>query len=403
MNLKLPAIALITVFSLPVFSQTNVDSSKQANIITYYKLGLQYKTGDGMPMDYNKAYDNFLKAANIGDAQSIYAVAYMLYKGLGCTQDYTKAAGLFAQGAVLGKDNSMYFYGLCWRNGYGVEKNEDSARYWLNKSAALGYKQAIKELKMTAGENSNDSASALVQQINNAAIPNTTILNKYTRIQQKLPSAEVISGDYNGYLIQYDWSGTHVVSSKKLQFTIEAKDNDLTGQWIEDAKDTVAIKAVLSSDSILFKNTQYHRKDHYSPDTAVLYDFSNARLNLVQTNDSVFLAGNLDMFSPERKEPSKPLFVALSRDVPLIQKMVVKTYPNPFTSILNVDFNLLKSANIEVQLITLNGKLVYSNSAGVLEPGWYSLPIQMGPIANGTYFLKLVNGKNSTLTKVMKQ
>ena len=204
-------------------------------------------------------------------------------------------------------------------------------------------------------------------------------------------------------MIQYDWSGVHAVSSKKLQLNITANDNDLTGQWIEDVKDTVTIKATLSSDSVIFKNTQYRRKDHYSPDTAVLYNFGNARLNLVQTSDTVFLAGNVEMFSPERKEPSKPLFVALSRTVPLIQKLVVKTYPNPFTGVLNVDFNLLKSANIEVQLITLNGKIVYRNSAGVLEAGWYSLPIQMGHISNGTYLLKLINGNNSTLTKVMKQ
>lgn len=71
--------------------------------------------------------------------------------------------------------------------------------------------------------------------------------------------------------------------------------------------------------------------------------------------------------------------------------------------VLNVDFNLLKSANVEVELITLNGKMVYHNSAGVLEAGWYSLPIQMGHIANGTYFLKLINGNNSTLRKVIKQ
>jgi hypothetical protein len=402
MKLKLLQIVLLTVFTLQLYSQTNADSIRKVSIDSYYKLALQYKTGDGMPMDYDKAYDNFLKAANLGDAQSIYAVAYMQYKGLGCTQNYSKAASLFAQGAALGKDNSMYFYGLCWRNGYGVEKNEDSARYWLNKSAALGYKQAIKELKMAVGENSNDSASALVQQINNAAIPNTTILNRYTRIQQKLPSAEVITGDYNGYLIQYDWSGTHVVSSKRLQFSIEARNNELSGQWIEDTKDTVAIKAILSSDSVLFNNTQYHRKDHYSPDTAVLYNFGNARLNLVQTSDSVFLAGNLDMFSPERKEPSKPLFVALARKASIVKKLEVKAYPNPFTSVLNVDFNLPQTATVQIQLVSLNGTVVYSNPAGILEAGWYSLPIQTGNIAAGTYLVQLMYGSGVVVEKVVK-
>lgn len=215
MNKKLLTIFLLSISCLKLFAQTSKDSLENV-IANYYKLALQYKDGNGVIMDYTKAYNYFTKAADLGDAQSIYAMGYMQYKGLGCTQDYIKAASLFAQGAKLGKDNSMYFYGLCWRNGYGVDKNEDSAKYWLNKAAAIGYKQAVQELKMAVGENSNDSANALVQQINNAAIPNKTTLNQYTKIQQKLPSSEIITGDYTGWIIQYDWSGTHVVSSKKI-------------------------------------------------------------------------------------------------------------------------------------------------------------------------------------------
>ena len=402
MNKKLLTIFLSSILCLHLSAQTTTDSATKATIVNYYKLALQYKDGNGVPMDYSKAYENFSKAANLGDAQSIYAIGYMHYKGLGCEQDYSKAASLFAKGALSGRDNSMYFYGLCWRNGYGVDKNEDSARYWLQKAAAIGYKQAVKELKMIAGENSNDSATALVQQINNAAIPNKTTLNKYSKIQQKLPSSEVITGNYTGWLIQYDWSGTHAVESKKLQLNLIASDNELKGQWIENSKDTAVIKASLASDSIIFNKTHYKRTDHYSPDTAIVYNFSNARLNLIQTTDSVFIAGNVEMFSPERKEPSKPLFVALSRKAPVVEKLVVKTYPNPFSNVLYVDFNLLKSANIEVQLLTLNGTTVYRNPAGVLEAGWYSLPVQTGNIAAGSYFLKLVYDSGSTIVKVVK-
>src|ERR1019366_5028191 len=145
MNKKLLAIFLLSTFCLRLSAQTSKDSI--TNLITnYYKLALQYKDGNGVTMDYAKAYSYFSKAADLGDAQSVYAAGYMQYKGLGCVQDYQKAALAFAQGAKTGKDNSMYFYGLCWRNGYGVvTKNEDSAKYWLNKAAAIGYKQAVKE------------------------------------------------------------------------------------------------------------------------------------------------------------------------------------------------------------------------------------------------------------------
>lgn len=403
MTKKLLTLFCSAIFISQIFAQsTSETETKAAAISSYYKLAVRYKDGNGVPMDYKMAYENFSKAAALGDPQSMYAVGYMSYKGLGCLQDYKKAADQFYKGAIIEKDNSMYFYGLCWRNGYGVEKNEDSAKYWLNKSASMGYKQATLELQMAVGENANDSANALVAQINNAAIPNKTTLNKYNKVQQKLASSEVISGEYTGWLIQYDWSGEHAVSSKRIKLNLDAKDNNLSGKWKEDTNDPFEIKARLASDSVIFQNSQYSRKDHYSPDKAVLYNFENARLNLVQTKDSVFLAGNLEMFSPERGEPSKPLFLALSRKIPPVKNLVVKAYPNPFSNVLNVSFNLIDPTTIEVQLITLTGKIVYRNPAGLLEAGWYTLPIQVSNINAGTYFVKLFYENGSSVLKAIK-
>ena len=403
MTKKLLTLFCSAIFISQIFAQSApVAETKAATISSYYKLAVQYKNGDGVPMDYKMAYENFSKAAALGDPQSIYAIGYMSYKGLGCLQDYKKAADLFYKGAIIEKDNSMYFYGLCWRNGYGVVKNEDSAKYWLNKAAVLGYKQATLELKMAVGENANDSANALVQQINNAAVPLNTTLNKFNKVQQKLASSEVISGEYTGWIIQYDWSGEHAVSSKRIKLNLGARDNNLSGKWIEDVNNPIDIKATLASDSVIFKNTKYRRKDHYSPDSAVLYNFGNARLNLVQAKDSVFLAGNLEMFSPERGEPSKPLFIALSRKIPPVRELVAKAYPNPFSNVLNVSFNLLESATIEVQLITLTGTIVYRNSAGLLEAGWYTLPIPTGNTTPGSYLVKLLYSDGSTVLKTVK-
>jgi hypothetical protein len=398
-------LILMTAISLQSQAQTTaVDSVRQAQ--SYYRLGVQYKDGNGVAMDYAKAFDYFTKAASLGDAQSVYALGYMHYKGLGCTQDYTLAAALFAQGAAIGKDNSMYFYGLCWRNGYGVVKNEDSAKYWLSKTAATGYKQAAQELKMITAENGNDSARALVQQISNAAIPGKAVLNQYTKIEHHLPASDIIQGRYNGYLVGYDWSGQYIISSKKLILDITGNNGGLSGEWVEENSDSVAIKASLTADSVVFKSTQYRRKDHYSPDSAILYQFQNAKLNLVQTGDSVFLAGNIRMFSPERKEPSKFLFVALSRGelvtADTLTAGYLKAYPNPFTNTLNVEFNLVQSANVEVQLLTFEGAVVYRNPSGRLEPGRYNLLLQPGHITPGTYFVKLIYGRHMSVTKIVK-
>lgn len=377
----------------------------QTDIQSYYRLALQYKDGNGVPMDYAKAYNYFEKAASLGDAQSTYALGYMHYKGLGCAQDYTKAAGFFKQGALQGRDNSMYFYALCWRNGYGVAKNEDSARYWLKKADELGYAQAAQELKMTAGENSNDSAKALVRQINNAAIPVKAPVNQYKKLTNNLPSAEALAGRYSGYLIQYDWSGQNVVSSRKLQLSLRAEKGSLAVTWLEEGADSVMLIAFLKATALVFDNTQYQRTDHYSPDKGVQYQFQDANLNLVQQDNILYLAGNVTMFSPERKEPSKPLFVALSRtdvNFPDPTIMTLKVNPNPFTDVLNVDFQLVRDANVEIQLLDASGAILYRNNAGHLRAGHYLLPLQPGIVAAGSYLLKLIYAGKTASVKVIK-
>src|SRR5262245_17841589 len=84
-----------------LFSQSVTDSRTADEIKNYYKLALNFKDGKDVAMNYDSAFHYFQKAADLGDAQSIYAVAYMHYKGLGCKQDYDIAASLFYKGAML--------------------------------------------------------------------------------------------------------------------------------------------------------------------------------------------------------------------------------------------------------------------------------------------------------------
>lgn len=405
------AAALLLTALLPNRSgaQTAMDTAKQAQIKDDYRLALQYKNGTGgVAMDYGMAYNYFSEAAVLGDAQSVYALAYMRYKGLGCEQNYDTAAALFAQGAELGRDNSLYFYGLCWRNGYGRPKNEDSARFYLQKSAELGYRQAVLELATSTAENSDDSAAQVVlQQINNAAIPNSTVLNQFNRVQPHLPPVDVIGGEYKGWLIQYDWSGAHIVSAKKLQVILTASDGEVTGKWIEASTDTAKLKAAMVSDTLLFEETKYARTDHYSLSNPVPYNFESARLNIQQQGDSVFITGNVNMFSSTRGEPSKPLFAVLGRAVLKTQDSIVQfqwtAYPNPFTSVLNVQFTLPGTANVGVQLYNLSGALLYDNEAGTLEAGEYNLPVYNLDIVPGVYILKMLYNNQSKTAKVIKQ
>ncbi|HTN35716.1 MAG TPA: T9SS type A sorting domain-containing protein, partial [Arachidicoccus sp.] len=346
-----------------------------------------------------------------------------------------------------GRDNSMYLYGLCFRNGYGLSRNEDSAKYWLQKAADMGYAQAKQELLLKVGENANDSAGALVQKINNAALPPETVLNEFRKITPHIASRELITGNYSGYLLQYDWSGRHIISNKAVTLSLERPDstasaeasiNELTGEWVEkttgqDANSQIAtarLNATLKDDSLLFKDTHYAVRDHYSQGHTITYNFESASLNLVCSGDSVYLAGSIELFSPDRKEPSKPLFVALVRsltsdggqtDTPLdkwakdkqkdstdkggasLQLVDVKVYPNPFASSVTVEFTVKGPTEVAIQLISMSGTVVYKKPKQTLQPGRYAITLSPGRIASGAYFVRLVSGAQAVDVKVIRK
>lgn len=189
-------------------------------------------------------------------------------------------------------------------------------------------------------------------------MPSKAALNQYNKIQNHLPSAEVLAGSYKGYLIQYDWSGQNVIAIKKLSLNLAKQDIGLIGGWTEEGTDSVALQAEFKNDSIIFKNTKYKRKDHYSPDSGINYYFQGAGLNLVRKCDTIFIAGSVCMFSPDRGEFLKPLFVALEsvNRQTADPAIALRASPNPFTTTLNIDFSVPTDGMVEAQLLNAGGQ-----------------------------------------------
>lgn len=418
------AIAAKTAFS--------IKSHRSESAVDLYRQGLRYKNGDGVAIDYTKAFQLFQAAAEMGDAQGTYATAYCYYKGLGISQDYETAARLFATGAWSGRDNSMYFMGLCFENGYGVPQNADSAKYWLGKAAATGYRQAIEELKSPKGEHSNDSAAALLYRISRSSLPQAKVLNEFTPVSPHIPSASLVYGHYTGLVASYDWSGRYLISCSPVEISFQhgAKDSAgaIRGTWQTGGGAPVQLSAVLSGDSVLFKNTSYRIRDHYSWNKDITYDFNAANLSLVRQGDSVYLSGNISMFSPGRNEPSKPMYIALVRSEELsaalkdsINAAAVKgddgkgnsalavikdarVYPNPFSSDFTTEFSLTESAGVSLQLLSMNGAVVYRKPEQLLQKGKYAIVVSPGRISGGMYIIRIISGDgNAVDLKVIRK
>jgi len=380
-----------------------------------YNLGMAYK----QQLNFSQAYKYIVQAATT-DAQAAYAQAYMLYKGFGCQQSYQQAFMLFAKGAAAGMSNSMYYTGLCYRNGYGIPVNTDSARYWLAEAAKKGNTMADEELRTAQPENLSMAGTLKeVIQEAQAAMPQKQAVNTYQKIKNTIPVAAV-AGIYKGYLLKYDWSGSHVVEATPMEVQIRYENDSIKGLWQEGDSLSIPLNAKLTTEAMMFDKMQYSKINHYSDGKPELAIFQQAKLQLTQAKGQVYIGGNIQQFIPSRNEPAKPQFLALVRtaatvtdtsqqirithaDGTAITTYALRAYPNPFASIINLDFTLTTASVVSTQLLTLEGKVVCQNQAGKLQAGSYTLPIQTQQLAAGTYLLVLTTGNHKTTTKVLKQ
>ncbi len=281
-------------------------ASDNGNKDADYMLGEMYKDGIGIKQDYNKAFSIFSKKTLRDDYRANATLAYMLYKGLGCKQNYGAAYDLFLKEAEYGNMSCMYYVGLCLRNGYGVTKNDKLAIKWLKKSAAKGDKQSNDELAAKECENYLPAA-------NNDATSFIKSYNKYQPITHNLP-LDSIDGNYSGILYKYDWSDFYVVEKNTVKVTLNHTDNGLKGTITEDDI-TFPIYATIAQNGLHFTNSFYRKKDRYSGDKAEEWEITDAQMQRIKEKDSIYIIGNINMYSNDRREPSKPYLLKITYTV----------------------------------------------------------------------------------------
>lgn len=383
-------------------------------INAWYNLGQLYKEGIGVKQNFITAYHYYQKGSEAKSPLGYYGEGYMRYKGLGCEQSYTEAFRLFQKGIPNGGISSMYMIGLCYRNGYGTAARLDSARYWLAKSAAGNYQFAIDEMQAKEPENPDFASSAIAK--NARTIKNTEDLKTFKAIKHYLPK-ENIAGEYSGYIIRYDWSGQHMIGKSRLKLVLSDSGNILSGIWTEDDASSASLSAKLTDNALVFNNTSYERRDHYNQQKPVGFEFRDASIQIVKTSDSILLAGNIKLWSTEMKEPEKPIFISLARDIRTMDssKSLFATtapdsvitgflaYPNPFENSFQVRFTTLKQTTAVITLTdVLTGKIVYKQDEKLLAPG-EQLSTVPAYFHSGIYILRLMYGGKVKSTLMVKK
>jgi len=385
----------------------------------WINLALLYKNGLGVKQDFAQAYLYFSKSAEQNSSAGIYSQGYMLYKGLGCEQNYEKAVQLFKSSTNQGNLASMYMLGLCFRNGYGIIQNTDSARYWLQTASNAGFRWAADELM--AKDPENTTVINTEQQVRSE---NKQSSASYIKVKQDL-SQSSIEGEYNGYAIKYDWSGRNIISKSTLRLLLSCKDSLITGTWIEDDSIKTDISAILLDSAVVFNNTEYSKKDHYNIKVPNKLEFRNASLQLIQLTDSVYLAGNVQLYSSTYGEPEKPIYIVLSKAPGKLSKVEksnvfvnnkakvpdnlnidsgsidLMVYPNPFKNTCSVSFNLIKDGQVIIKLVDLSGRVMYTTSE-LLHKGRHITKLNT-ELSTGSYILYLSTNDKTERTILLKQ
>jgi len=78
----------------------------------------------------------------------------------------------------------------------------------------------------------------------------------------------------------------------------------------------------------------------------------------------------------------------------------MKLYPNPNNGKFNLNFNLKSKGDAEVTVYDMQGKQVYNEKLPNFQ-GEYNKPIDISSNAKGVYFVKILQGKNTQVKKIV--
>lgn len=105
------------------------------------QLALAYKhyLGAELPLNYPKAAELFMKAAQGGNAEAQFALGVMHQNGQGVPINYVEAAKWYMKSARQDYPNGQYLLGLSFKEGSGVQQDYLDAFKWLDLAADHGH------------------------------------------------------------------------------------------------------------------------------------------------------------------------------------------------------------------------------------------------------------------------
>ena len=79
----------------------------------------------------------------------------------------------------------------------------------------------------------------------------------------------------------------------------------------------------------------------------------------------------------------------------------IKLYPNPAQNHTIIDMNIAATANVDIQMFDLTGRVVYSQSMGTLAEGRHAVVVPCQNLNKGIYVVKVVAGSQAMTSKLI--
>lgn len=106
-------------------------------------LGLKYKNGSGVPVNYTVAMKYFKTAARIGNANAMVNIGKLYQDGLGVAKNNYEALGWYKAAANLGNIEAMYLAARLYQESSDIPNHNELALSFYEKAATAGYEEAM--------------------------------------------------------------------------------------------------------------------------------------------------------------------------------------------------------------------------------------------------------------------
>ena len=85
------------------------------------------------------------------------------------------------------------------------------------------------------------------------------------------------------------------------------------------------------------------------------------------------------------------------------ESIQMNVYPNPVVNNLNVSYEIPEDGNVQLEVLDVTGKLVLRNEFENQYSGMHKTTINVGELAKGAYFIRILNGEHMKVVKFFKQ